>query len=108
MVAMKIKIKVQSPYARIAARLIKTKTVAAVFGQTIHLWNVTREDFLRSTPWVVHEVAHVHQFNRYGWLRFSMLYVWESVRKGYRQNRFEVEARAAEHATPDLKGIEFY
>ena len=104
---MKIKIKEKSFYARIAARQLKCQTVAAVFGKTIHLWNVSREDFLKRTPWVVHEVEHVRQFQRYGFLRFSALYLLEYTRNGYYNNRFEVEARVAEMGEGDLAGIEF-
>jgi hypothetical protein len=103
----KIKIKEQSFFARLAARQLKCKAVAAVFGRTIHLWNVSREDFLQRTPWVVHEVEHVRQFQRYGYLRFSALYLLEYTRNGYYNNRFEVEARVAEMGKGDLVGIEF-
>ncbi|HEX8313945.1 MAG TPA: DUF4157 domain-containing protein [Flavisolibacter sp.] len=104
---MKIKIREQSLFARIAARQLKCKTVAAVFGRTIHLWNVSREDFLQRRPWVVHEVEHVRQFQRYGSLCFSALYLLEYTRKGYHNNRFEVEARIAEMGEGDLEGVEF-
>ncbi|HYO21832.1 MAG TPA: DUF4157 domain-containing protein [Flavisolibacter sp.] len=104
---MKIKIREQSLFARMAARQLKCKTVAAVFGRTIHLWNVSREDFLQRRPWVVHEVEHVRQFQRYGPLRFSALYLLEYSRNGYHNNRFEVEARVAEMGEGDLTGVEF-
>lgn len=104
---MKIRVREGSLFARMAARKLKSKTVAAVLGDTIHLWNVSREEFLQRTAWVVHEVEHVRQFRRYGIVRFSLLYLWESARKGYHNNRFEVEARVAEAGVPDLTGIEF-
>jgi hypothetical protein len=104
---MKIRIREGSLFARIAACKLRSQTVAAVLGDTIHLWNVSREDFLQRTAWVVHEVEHVRQFRRYGVVRFSFLYLWESARKGYHNNRFEVEARVAEAGVPDLTGIEF-
>jgi len=103
----KVKIKEQSLFARIAARQLKCKTVAAVLGNTIHLWNVSRSDFLQRTSWVVHEVEHVRQFQRYGLLRFSALYLLEYTRRGYHNNRFEVEARVAEMGEGTLDGIEF-
>ncbi len=104
---MKVKIKEGTLFARLAARKLKCTAVAAVLGNTIHLWNVSREDFLKRTPWVVHELKHVRQFQRYGFFRFCILYVWESVRKGYDNNRFEVEARVAERGPLNLEGIEF-
>ena len=41
---------------------------------------------------LLHEVAHVHQFQRI--VGFPALYLWESLRRGYRANRFELEADA--------------
>ena len=41
-------------------------------------------------PLLLHEVAHVHQFQRIN--GFPALYLWESLRRGYHANRFEVEA----------------
>jgi hypothetical protein len=104
---MKVKIREGTLFARIAARKLKCKTVAAVLGNTIHLWNVSREDFLQRTAWVVHELEHVRQFQRYGFVRFSVLYLWESARRGYYNNRFEVEARVAETGMLSLEGVEF-
>ena len=105
---MKVRIKEGTLFARMAARKLNATAVAAVLGNTIHLWNVSREEFLLRTPWVVHEIEHVRQFQRYGFVRFSILYLWESARKGYYNNRFEVEARAVEEgAVLSLEGIEF-
>jgi hypothetical protein len=93
---MKVKIKEHSWCARLAARKMKCSTVAMVLGQTIHLWNISREEFLQRPAWVSHELEHVRQFQQYGFLRFCALYLWESIQKGYYNNRFEVEARRAE------------
>lgn len=41
---------------------------------------------------LLHEVAHVHQFQRI--TGFPARYLWESLRRGYRANRFELEADA--------------
>ena len=52
-----------------------------------------------------HELAHLEQVRRHGIARFYSLYLWEYFRlllkhrshhKAYWENRFEVEARAAE------------
>ena len=104
---MKIKIKEQSWFARLAAKNLGSKTMAAVLGSTIHLWNVSRDEFLNSPSWVVHEIEHVKQFKRYGFLRFCFLYLLEHVRKGYQNNRFEIEARIVEAGEPDLNGVDF-
>lgn len=105
---MKIRIKEDTLFAKLAARKLGSKRIAAVLGNTIHLWNISRNDFMQDTAWVVHEVEHVRQFHRYGFVRFSLLYLWESARRGYHNNRFEVEARVAEEGVADLTGIEFY
>jgi hypothetical protein len=41
---------------------------------------------------LLHEICHVRQFGR--GRTFPVRYVWESLRRGYHQNRFEVEADA--------------
>ena len=105
---MKIRIREGSFFARMAARKLNCNAVAAVLGNTILLWNVSREEFLQRTTWVFHEVAHVRQFRRYGFVLFTLLYLWESARRGYHNNRFEVEARVAEAGVLDLTGIEFH
>ena len=47
-------------------------------------------------PWtaelLLHELRHVQQFHEHA--SFPLRYIWESVRHGYRQNRYEVDARA--------------
>jgi hypothetical protein len=89
-------IKEQSWCARIAARKLKSSGVALVLGRTVHLWNISRQQFLADRRLVIHELEHVRQFRQYGFLRFCALYLWESVRRGYYNNRFEIEARMAE------------
>lgn len=82
--------------ARIAARKLKTSSVAIVFGNTIHLWNSSAADFLQNKKWLKHELCHIRQYKQHGYVGFIIKYVWESLRKGYYNNRFEVEAREAE------------
>lgn len=41
---------------------------------------------------LLHELRHVHQFQANP--AFPLLYVWESLFRGYRRNRFEADARA--------------
>ena len=40
---------------------------------------------------LLHEIRHVQQFQAS--VSFPLLYVWESLRRGYHANRFEVDAR---------------
>jgi hypothetical protein len=41
-------------------------------------------------------LKHIEQYRRYGIARFIVLYLVESIKKGYYNNRFEIEARKAE------------
>lgn len=90
------KIKENSWLAKTAAIKLGTKAVAMVLGKTIHLHNTTRASFLQDEKWVKHELCHIRQFKQYGYFGFIVRYLLESIRKGYYQNRFEVEARKAE------------
>jgi hypothetical protein len=51
---------------------------------------------MANRKWLLHELKHVEQYQRYGAIRFILLYLYETVRRGYHNNRFEVEAREAE------------
>lgn len=82
--------------ARIAAWKLHSDQMAVTLGNRIYLWHTDRETFLGQPAWVRHELCHVRQFQRYGWVRFLGLYLWENLRHGYRGNAFEQEARAAE------------
>ncbi len=80
--------------ARIARWKLGGKTsVAMVIGQTVHLSGATRAQFLANPEWVAHEQVHLRQFREHGFWRFLWLYLRESVRVGYWNNRYEVEAR---------------
>ena len=89
-------IKENSWLAKIAAKKLRSTNVAMVLGKTIHLSDVSKTDFLADEKWVKHELCHIKQFNQYGYFNFVVKYLWESLRKGYYNNRFEVEARNAE------------
>lgn len=57
------------------------------FGRTV--WLGTHAD--PSAELLLHELRHVHQFATVR--AFPLRYVWESLRRGYHHNRFEVDAR---------------
>lgn len=90
------KIKENSLIARVAAYKLKSKAVAIVIGNTIHLSNTTKEEFLQNEKWLKHELCHVKQFEQYGFFNFIFKYLKESIKSGYFMNKFEVEAREAE------------
>ncbi|HZI68710.1 MAG TPA: DUF4157 domain-containing protein [Hanamia sp.] len=99
---MEFKIKEKSMLARLAAWKLKSKNVAITFGNKIHLYNISKEEFLKNEKWVKHELCHVRQFEKYGFFRFIAMYLWESIKVGYYKNKFEAEAREAENE-PKLK-----
>ncbi len=91
-----IKIKENSWIAKLAAKKLKAKNVAIVFGKTIHLHNVSAAYFLNDEKWLKHEACHIRQFKQNGFFTFIVKYLWESIKHGYYNNKFEAEARLAE------------
>ena len=82
--------------AKLAAKKLKRNAVAMVLGKTIHLHNTTKTEFLQDEKWLKHELCHINQFKQHGYILFIVKYLLESMRNGYYNNRFEVEARQAE------------
>jgi hypothetical protein len=93
---MQLNIKENSWVAKLAAKKLRSKNVAIVLGSTIHLFNVTKQEFLQNKKWVKHEMCHLEQFKKYGFFSFIVMYLWESAKKGYYNNKYEMEARMAE------------
>jgi len=89
-------IKENSWIAKLAALKLRTKRVAIVIGKTIHLHNTSKQEFLKDERWVKHELCHIKQFKENGFVLFLAKYLWESLKHGYRNNKYEVEAREAE------------
>jgi len=92
---MEYKIIERSFFARIARMVLKSRNVAMVLGKTIYLSGVSRNTFLQDEGWVAHELCHIRQFKEHGFWRFLWLYLVESVKVGYYNNKYEVEARIA-------------
>jgi hypothetical protein len=44
-----------------------------------------------------HEMQHIYQVQKLGWIRFYVSYLWESARVGYKKNKYEIEANAVEN-----------
>lgn len=89
-------IKENSLLAALAARKLKSQKMAMVIGKTIHLHGTSRPEFEKDTRWVKHELCHVRQFQEHGLIPFIIKYLYESFRHGYRNNKYELEANAAE------------
>ena len=64
---------------------------ASVAGITVGrtVWLGTHANL--SAELLLHELRHVHQFATVR--AFPLRYAWESLRRGYHHNRFEVDAR---------------
>ncbi len=93
---MHFKIVEHSFLARIARFFFGSKRIAMVWGNTIHLSGVEKQLFMSNRKWLIHEMVHIEQYRKNGFLKFLFLYSIESIKHGYYNNRFEVEARAAE------------
>jgi hypothetical protein len=92
-----LSIKENSWIARLAAKKLHAGNVAIVIGRSIHLYNVTKQEFLKNDKWLKHELCHIKQFQQHGFINFIAKYLWESINKGYFNNKYEVEARRAEN-----------
>ena len=93
----KFTIRESSLIAKLAAKKLRVSSVAFVLGNTIYLHNVNTLAFLKNERWVKHELCHINQFKRHGFLPFIVKYLIASLRSGYYENKYEVEARAAEY-----------
>lgn len=91
------RIKEHSFLARVAAWKLGSKRVAIVVGKTIYLHNTSRDEFLSNKTWLNHELQHIRQYEKYGLFPFIIRYLLESARRGYYNNKYEVEAREAEN-----------
>lgn len=74
---------------RIGGWFLGQRSVAA-----ITLWRVVwlAPDVGFAAELLLHELRHVHQFEAS--VAFPIRYVWESLRRGYFDNRYEADARA--------------
>lgn len=74
---------------RVGGWCLGQRTVSAItLGHTIWLAPGVQP----SGELLLHEFRHVEQFEASA--AFPILYLWESLRRGYVRNRFEVDARA--------------
>ena len=82
----------QIKYNSWLAKLLPKRFVAITIWRTIHIRGFTASPALLS-----HEKQHVIQWEENGFFKFAVLYLWYSIRYGYYNNPFEVEARKAEY-----------
>ena len=101
-------VKRDSLLAKIACRQMKTKAVALVLGRTIHIYGVNPIYLLGNREWLAHELVHVKQYEKYGVIRFLWLYIWEWIKHGYLDSRYEKEAREGENHLDSVAVFEEY
>lgn len=104
---MKVRIKENSWLAKIAAIKMRAEKVAIVFGNTIHLYQTSKGEFLNNKEWLCHELTHVEQYRQNGFIGFIRKYLVECLKNGYYNNKFEMEARKNEMKTELINTIEF-
>lgn len=89
-----VKLKTDTLVSKVAFRLIrshKNKAIASAINKTIHLHAITAEAFVERKAFMRHELQHIIQYHT---IRFFVLkYIWETLKKGYFNNKYEVEAR---------------
>lgn len=84
---------------RVAGWFLGRRTVSAItLWRTVFAAPEARLD----AELLLHELRHVHQFH--GSSAFPILYLWESLRRGYHDNRYEADARSfAAHRVRDSR-----
>lgn len=80
--------------------------MAIVFGRTIYLYGASKQDLLANAHWLCHELMHVMQYKREGFIRFLIKYLWLSLRYGYKNNPLELEAEQGANDKEILKRVE--
>jgi hypothetical protein len=105
---MQVRIKENSFSAKIASyKLGKNAGLAMVWGHTILLVNISKEDFLKDKEWVCHELRHVWQVERIGKWRFLWRYIILSLRHGYYNHPYEIDARLHDNDFEMLEKVEW-
>ena len=74
-------------FVRIGGWCLGMRSVAGItLGRTIWL----APDATLTPALLLHEIRHVQQFAGVAW--FPLRYVWQSLRRGYRRNGYEIDA----------------
>lgn len=74
----------------------RNSVAAITLWRTVFLGDTTQFD----AELLLHELRHVAQFESDR--AFPIRYIWESLRRGYHENRYEIDARA--YAAAKLRG----
>ena len=83
------------------------KYVAMVnpFTSTIY---ISKEALQNSKTLLIHEAIHVEQIAREGRIKFILNYLYQTLRYGYRGNKYEVEAYNEQTKRTVLLGARYY
>jgi hypothetical protein len=79
-------------FAKLLAKINKSKGYAITFGQTAY-YSVSKERVEADPKWIAHENQHKKQYKDEGFIKFIIKYLYYSIRYGYKDNPYEVEAR---------------
>lgn len=81
----------------------KASKVERIAGFTT-FWHTVliRPEYMESKTILAHELTHVQQIDNLGLINFTYQYLMESFKKGYRNNKFEVEARLNSEKPEDI------
>ncbi len=65
-------------------------------------WNTIYLDpkYLTDERLIRHEMTHIKQMDEEGKFKFTCRYLWWTLKYGYQDNPYEVEARASEEFKP--------
>ena len=65
-------------------------------------WNTIYLDpkYLTDERLIRHEMTHIKQMEEEGKFKFTCRYLWWTLKYGYQDNPYEVEARASEEFKP--------
>jgi len=79
-----------SKVAKLLAKIMKKQGMALVIGQTVYYSMSEAEVGPRLRR---HENRHKQQYKENGFFKFIFLYIFYTIKYGYRNNPFEVDAR---------------
>ena len=87
--------KYNSTISKILAKILKYRLFAITTSKNCTRYSCSKEEVDEIIWWRKHENVHKQQFSKFGWFNFVFQYFLESIKYGYINNKFEVEARKA-------------
>jgi hypothetical protein len=93
-----VQLKESSMKTRIVYRFLPFRFWKWIGGMTIYpfiLFRKSKEEITDSL--FRHELEHIYQVERIGWIKFYVTYLWHNVKAGYRNNPYELQAEEREN-----------